>query len=61
MGGAQSAWHEGPSSSSVDIMFTRVDRLVQNNFHVRSSRLANERADIALPSEDCAEDDLMCR
>ncbi|WP_437299576.1 hypothetical protein [Sorangium sp. So ce426] len=60
MGGAQSAWHEGRSSPSVDIVFTRVDRFVQSDFYIRSSQPANGRADIAPPSEACAADDLTC-
>ncbi|WP_437281446.1 hypothetical protein WME90_13055 [Sorangium sp. So ce375] len=60
IGGAESACHKEPSYSSVDVVFTRVDGFVYNNFCVWSLQPANKCADIDPPSEDCAAGNLSC-
>lgn len=60
IGGAQSACHKRPIYSSVDVVFTRVDGFVYNNFCIWSLQPASKCTDIAPPSEDCAAANPMC-
>ncbi|WP_437649627.1 hypothetical protein [Sorangium sp. So ce362] len=60
IGGAQSACHEGPVYSDVNVVFNRVDGFIHNNSCIWSLQPANKCTDIDPPSEDCIAEESMC-
>ncbi|WP_438000895.1 hypothetical protein WMF26_15020 [Sorangium sp. So ce185] len=60
IGGAQSACHQGPVYSDVNVTFNRVDGFIYKNFCIWSLQLTNKCTDIDPPSDDCVEDNLVC-